>query len=42
MQKAMNFSDVAVVSVKGSVSRIHFWYMRKDDTINVIKSSNLL
>ena len=27
MQKAMNFNDVAIVSVKGSDYRIHFWYM---------------
>ena len=27
MQKAMNFNDVAIVSVKGSHYRIHFWYM---------------
>ena len=27
MQKAMNFNDVAIVSVKGNDYRIHFWYM---------------
>ena len=31
MQKAMNFSDAAIVSIKGNDYRIHFWYMRKDD-----------
>ena len=31
MQKAMNFNNVAFVYVKGSASRIHFWYMRKDE-----------
>ena len=41
MQKTMNFSDVAIVSVKGSDYRIHFWYMSKNDTINIIKNSNL-
>ena len=25
MQKTMNFSDVAVVSIEGSNYRIHFW-----------------
>ena len=40
MQKAMNF-NVAVVSVKGSDYRIHFWCMSKDDTINIMKNSNL-
>ena len=33
MQKAMDFNDVAVV--------IHFWYLSKDDAINIMKSSNL-
>ena len=28
MQKAMNFNDVAKVSIKGNDYRIHFWYMR--------------
>ena len=27
MQKAVRFNDVAVVYVKGSDYRIHFWYM---------------
>ena len=34
MQKAMNFNDVAIVSIKGNYYRIHFWYMSKDDAIN--------
>ena len=33
MQKAMNFNDVPIVSVKGSDYRIHFWYMSKNDAI---------
>ena len=37
----MNFNDVAVVSVKGSDYRIHFWYMSKDDAINIMKNSSL-
>ena len=37
----MNFNDVAIVSVKGSDYRIHFWYMSKDDTININKNYNL-
>ena len=41
MQKAMNFNDVAIVSVKGSDYRIHFWYMSKDDVVNIMKNSNL-
>ena len=31
MQKALNFNDVAIVSMKGSDYRIRFWYMSKDD-----------
>ena len=41
MQKAMNFNDVVVASVKGSNYRIHFWYMGKDDVINIMKNSSL-
>ena len=40
MQKAMNFHDIAIVSVKGSDYRIHFWYTSKDDAINIMKNSN--
>ena len=39
MQKNMNFNDVAIVSIKGNVYRIHFWYMRNDDAINIMKNS---
>ena len=41
MQKAMNFNDVAIVSVKQSDYRIHFWYMSKGDAINIMNNSNL-
>ena len=41
MRKAMNFNDVAIVSIKGSDCRIHFWYMSRNDAINIMKSSNL-
>ena len=34
MRKAMNFDDVAIVSVKGSDYRIHFWFLSKDDAKN--------
>ena len=27
LQKAMNFNDVAIVSIKGNDYRIHFWYI---------------
>ena len=41
MQKAMNFNDVAIVSIKGNDYRIHFLYISKDDAINIMKNSNL-
>ena len=41
MQKAMNFNDVAIVSIKGNHYRIHFWYISKDDAISIISNSNL-
>ena len=36
----MTFNDVAIVSVKRSDNRIHFWYMSKDDAINIMKNSS--
>ena len=42
MQKAMSFNNVAIVYVKGSAYRIHFWYMSKDDAINIMNNSNLV
>ena len=41
MQKAMNFNDAAIVSIKGNDYRIHFWYMRKDEAICIMHNSNL-
>ena len=37
-QKAMNFNDAAIVSVKGSDYKIHFWYMSKDDAISLMNA----
>ena len=42
MQKAMSFNNVAIVYVKGTAYRIHFWYMSKDDTINIRNDSILI
>ena len=39
MQKAINF-NVDVVSFKGSDYRIHFWYISKNDAINIMNNSN--
>ena len=41
MQKAMNFNNVAVVSVKESDYRINFWFASKDDALRIMKNSNL-
>ena len=41
MQKAMNFNDVAIVSIKGNDYRIHFWYMSKNDAVNLMNNSSL-
>ena len=42
MQKAMSFNNIAIVYVKGSAYRINFWYMSKDDAINIMNGSNLV
>ena len=41
MEEAMNFNDVAIVYVKRSDYRINFWYMSKDDAINIMKTTDL-
>ena len=42
MQRAKSFNDVAIVYLKGSAYRIHFWYMSKDDAICIINNSTLI
>ena len=41
MQKAVNFIDVSIVSIKGSDYRIHCWYTSKDD-VTSIKKCNII
>ena len=41
MQKALNVHDVAIISIKGNVYRINFWYMSKDDATSTMYNSNL-
>ena len=36
----MNFNDIATVSIKGNNSRIHFYYMSKDEAISIIHNSS--
>ena len=38
----MSFNDVAIIYVKESAYKIHFWYMSKDDAISLISNSNLI
>ena len=40
MQKAMSFNNVAIVI--GKTYRIHFWYISKDDAINIMNGSDLV
>ena len=42
MQKVMSFNNVAIAYVKENSYRISFWYMSKDDAINIMKGSNLV
>ena len=37
----MNFNDVTIVSIKRNDCRIYFWYMSKDDAIDIMKNSDL-
>ena len=41
MQKTTHFNDAAIVSIKGKDYRTHFWYMSKNDAINIMNNSNL-
>ena len=41
-QKAMSFNNIAIVYVKGNAYRINFWYMSKNDAINIMNGSNLV
>ena len=36
MQKAMDFNDVGIFSIKECGYRIYFWYIGKDDAIDLI------
>ena len=38
----MSFNNVAIVYVKGGAYKIHFWYMSKDDSVNIMNNSNLI
>ena len=36
MQKAMSFNNIAIAYIKGNAYRIYFWYISKDDEINIM------
>ena len=38
----MRFNNVAIAYFKGNAYRINFWYMSKNDAINIINGSNLV
>ena len=38
----MGFNDIAIVYIQESSYRIHFWYMSKDDAINIMTGSHLV
>ena len=38
MQKAIDFNDFTIVSVRRSYYRIHFWYMSKNNAIDIKKN----
>ena len=42
MQKAVSVNNVAILYIKGNAYRIQFWYMNKDDAINIMNGSNLV
>ena len=42
MQKTMSFNDVAIVYVKESACRIHFWYINESVAISIMNNSNLI
>ena len=42
MQKAMCFNNIVIAYVKGNAYRIKFWYMSKNDAINIMNGSNLV
>ena len=42
MQKAISFHNIAIVYVGVNAYRIHFWYMSKDDAVNIMNDSILL
>ena len=38
----MSFNNIALVYVKENAYRIYFWYMSKNDAINIMNNSSLV
>ena len=38
----MSLNNIAIAYVKGSAYRINFWYMSKNNAINIMNGSNLV
>ena len=38
----MGFNNIAIVCIKKNAYRIHFWYVSKDDAINIMTGSKLV
>ena len=38
----MSFNNIAFVYLKGNAHRLNFWYMSKDNAINIMNGSILL
>ena len=41
MQKAMDFNDFGIVSIKGNNYKIHFCYMSQDHATSIMNNSSL-
>ena len=37
----MGFNNIAIVDIKGRAYRIQFWYLSKDNAINIMNGSIL-
>ena len=42
MQKAIGFNNIAIIYIRGSAYKIHFWCISKDDAINIMTNSNFV
>ena len=42
MQKVMSFKNVIIVSIEINGYRIHFWYISKDEAINLLRNADLI